>query len=73
MGVSQYIVYGEIVGKQSVSEGDEHYYPLFKIKKYKTTYFYNISKWIIRILLVIEIIILILNIKRKRVVTFLQK
>ena len=31
MGVKQYVVSGQIVGKCNISVSDSHYYPLFKI------------------------------------------
>jgi hypothetical protein len=66
MGVHQYIVTGKVIGKESISEGDEHYYPLFRIDDYYDAFLHNIFKWIIRVLLFIELIVLIAMVKRKR-------
>ena len=65
MGVSQYIITGKVIGKESISEGDGHYYPLFKIENYSDAFFYNILKWIIRGLLIFEVVALYRMIKRK--------
>jgi hypothetical protein len=66
MGVNQYIITGEIIGKGSVSEGDGNYYPLFRIDDYNDAFLHNIFKWIIRGLLIIELIVLYVMVKRKR-------
>ena len=66
MGVHQYIVTGQVIGKESISEGDEHYYPLFRIDDYYDAFLHNIFKWIIRGLLIIELFILFGMVKRKR-------
>jgi hypothetical protein len=55
MGVEQYIITGEIIGKSSISEGDGHYYPLFRIDSYDLVFFHNLLKWFIRGLLLIEV------------------
>lgn len=65
MGVSQYVVNGKVIGKESISEGDEHYYPLFKIDNYYDAFFHNILKWVIHGLLLFEIVALYKMIKRK--------
>ncbi len=64
MGVSQYIITGKIIGKESISKGDEHYYPLFKIDNYQDAFFHNILKWIIRGLLIFEVIALYTMLKK---------
>ena len=66
MGVHQYIITGEVIGKSSISEGDEHYYPLFKIADYNEVFIYNIVKWLIRGLLLVELIVLFAIHTRKR-------
>ena|SRR5690554_4806283 len=66
MGVHQYIITGQVIGKESISAGDEHYYPLFRIDHYYDAFFYNIFKWIIRSLLLIQVIILYILLRRKR-------
>lgn len=66
MGVHQYIVTGKVIGKESISEGDEHYYPLFRIDDYYDAFLHNIFKWIIRGLLLIELYVLYTMVKRKR-------
>lgn len=65
MGVNQYLVTGEIVGKGIVSEGDGKYYPLFRINDYYDAILYNIFKWIILGLLLIEIFVLYKMVNRK--------
>lgn len=65
MGVRQYLVTGEIIGKESISEGDENYYPLFRIDDYHDAFLYNIFKWFIWGLLLIESYILYRLVKRK--------
>lgn len=66
MGVHQYIVTGKVIGKESISEGDEHFYPLFRIDNYYDAFLHNIFKWIIRVLLLIELYVLYVIVKRKR-------
>jgi hypothetical protein len=66
MGVHQYVVTGELIGKQSISEGDENYYPLFKIDDYYDAFLHNIVKWIIRGLLILELFVMYRMVKRKR-------
>lgn len=66
MGVNQYIITGKVIGKESISEGDGHYYPLFEIENYSDAFFHNILKWIIRGLLIFEVVALYRMIKRKR-------
>ena len=58
MGVSQYLISGKVIGKESISEGDDHYYPLFKIKHYQDAFIHNILKWLIRALLLVELVVL---------------
>jgi hypothetical protein len=65
MGVHQYIVTGQVIGKESISEGDENYYPLFRIEDYYDEFLYNIFKWFIWGLLLIESYILYRLVKRK--------
>lgn len=65
MGVSQYIISGQIIGKESISEGDGHYYPLFRIDNYNLAILHNMIKWLIIALLLIEIFILFRMYKRK--------
>jgi hypothetical protein len=65
MGVHQYIITGKVIGKESISEGDGHYYPLFKIENYSDAFLHNILKWIIRGLLIFEVVALYRMIKRK--------
>lgn len=65
MGVHQYIVTGQVIGKESISEGDENYYPLFRIDDYYDEFLYNIFKWFIWGLLLIESYILCRLVKRK--------
>ncbi len=65
MGVKHYLVTGEIIGKESISEGDENYYPLFRIDNYRDTFLYNIFEWFIWGLLLIESYILYRLVKRK--------
>jgi hypothetical protein len=66
IGVNQYIISGQIIGKESISEGDGHYYPLFRIDNYNWTILYNYINWFIIGLLLIEIFILFRMVKRKR-------
>jgi hypothetical protein len=66
MGVHQYIVTGKVIGKQSISKGDENYYPLFRIDEYYNAFLHNVFKWIIRGLLLFELYVLYAMIKRKR-------
>jgi len=65
MGVNQYIIRGSIIGKKSISKGDGHYYPLFKIDAFEDASLNNGFKWFIRGLLLFEIFIFIVMIKRK--------
>jgi hypothetical protein len=65
MGVKHYLVTGEIIGKGSISEGDENYYPLFKIDSYYEAFLFDIVKWSIMGLLLIESFILYRLVKRK--------
>jgi hypothetical protein len=66
MGVHQYVVTGKVIGKECISEGDGHYYPLFEIEDYYDAFLYNIFKWIIRGLLIIELFVLYVMVRRKR-------
>lgn len=66
MGVEHYLVTGEIIGKESISEGDDNFYPLFKIDKYNDAFLYNIIKWFIWGLLLIESYLLYRWVKRKK-------
>jgi hypothetical protein len=65
MGVNQYIITGQIIGKGSVSEVDGHNYPLFRIDHYRDAFLYNIIKWIIRAFLIIEILVLVVIVRKK--------
>lgn len=66
MGVNQYIITGQIIGKGSISEGDGHYFPVFRIDDYYDATLYNIFKWIILSLLLIELFVLYKMVNRKR-------
>lgn len=66
MGVNQYIISGQVIDKESISDGDGHYYPLFRIDKYHDAFQYNLTKWIIRAFVLIEVLVLIVMVKRKR-------
>ena len=66
MGVRHYLVTGEIIGKESISEDDGHFYPLFRIDNYNWAILYNIIKWVIIGLLLIEIFILFRMLKMKK-------
>lgn len=66
MGVSEYIVTGKVIGKESISERDAHYYPLFKIDNYQDAFFHNILKWIIRGLLIFEVVALYTMLKKSK-------
>lgn len=66
MGVEQYIITGEIIGKSSISEGDGHYYPLFRIDNYNSAFSHNLLKWFIRGLLLIEFYFLFKFVSRSR-------
>lgn len=66
MGVEQYIISGEIIGKSSISEGDGHYYPLFRIESYNLAFSHNLLKWLIRGLLLVEVYFLYKFVIRSR-------
>ncbi len=66
MGAKKYIIKGEIIGKRNISEGSIHYYPLFRNEIYQELFLFNIFSWALRGLIIIEFLVLIVLIKRKR-------
>jgi hypothetical protein len=66
MGAKKYIVKGEIIGKRNISEGSINYYPLFRKDVYQEKFLFNIFSWGLRGLVIIEFLVLIVLIKRKR-------
>lgn len=65
MGAEYYIVTGEIIGKESISEGDKNYYPLFRIDNYHSLFLHKILRWFIWGLLLFEFFILFRLVKQK--------
>lgn len=54
MGVSTYMITGEVIGKKSISEGDQHAYPLFRITRFTEVPFFHIISVLLSAILVCE-------------------
>jgi|GEM_PF-6939911 len=65
MGVSTYLIEGEVVGKKSIAAGDKYSYPLIRIKEFKELMLYNLFSWSLYGLMTLELIVFILLLKRK--------
>lgn len=65
MGVEHYLVTGEIIGKESILDGDKNYFPIFRINNYHKVFLYKILRWFIWGLLLFEFFILFRLFKRK--------
>lgn len=65
MGVSTYLVEGEIIGKESIAAGDKNSYPLFRIKGFREVALFNLLSWILYGLITLELIIFILILRRE--------
>jgi hypothetical protein len=57
MGVHEYVIKGNVVGKESISEEDNHYYPLFKIESYSETFLFEVVSLLLRILILFQLYI----------------
>jgi hypothetical protein len=55
MGVHEYMIKGDVVGKESISEEDNHYYPLFKIESYSETFLFEVVSLLLRILILFQL------------------
>ncbi len=65
MGVGQYIIQGKVIGKSSISEGDGHYYPLFRIHGFREIFLFNIFTWVLHGLIIVQLILFLNSIRRK--------
>lgn len=57
MGVESYVLTGKIIGKKSISNGDKHYYPIFRIDTHENIILHNIISVIMVSLLIFELFV----------------
>ena len=63
MGVSTYLIEGEVIGQKSIAPGDKYKYPLFRIKGFEELTPFHFFSWTLYGLIALELIAFIIIMK----------